>query len=372
MKKDPNLNNPSLSTKKGSPANMADLLSLYSKKYDALKRGTKVKAKILRVGKHEILSDIGAKSYGIVIGREFDYIRELAHNFKVGDIVDAEVIIPEMEGGETLISLRKNAVGKLWDNLAEIKNKSEEITVTGVKAVSGGLLVDCFNLRGFIPQTQLDPQFTENPETLVNKQIPVKILEINQSQNRLVLSQKEVTQKEVLMAKRKSISTYKAGEEVKAVIINIDKYGLSVEVTKKSEKALGYVHISEVSWERVEDLSSLFKVGQTISAKIISLDSQEGRLNLSIKHLLEDPWKEVAQEFKPEKSLKGVVVKTNSLGAFVELKKGIEGLLHVSKIPVGKEFKVGDKIPVMIEKVDLKSRKISLSYVSSAKPIGYR
>jgi len=360
------------SSSKKEPQTMEDLFSKFSPKMVDLKRGDRIRAKIIRISKNEILSDIGAKSYGIIIGREFELIKDLLDNFKVGDIVEAEVIIPEMEGGETLISLRKNAVGRLWENLANFKNEGKEIAVLGVKAVSGGLLVDCFGLRGFIPQTQLDPDFIESPENLVEKEIAVKILEINQKQNRLVLSQKEVTQKEELYKRRKAITHYKAGLKVEAKIIGVDKYGLYAEVEKNGIKASGFVHISEISWERVDDLSTLFKEGEIIKAEIVSLDEQEGRLNLSIKQLLADPWLKIGEKYKEEKTVAGTVVKTSSLGVFVELEKGVEGLLHISKIPVGKEFKVGDKIPVTIEKMDISSRKISLSYVSSTKPIGYR
>lgn len=360
-------------TSKGANAQtMEELLSSQTTKFVPFKRGDKVKAKILKIGKREVLCDIGGKSFGLVVGKEFDLIKDLLGNFKVGDVVDSEVIIPEMEGGETLVSLKKKAVGKLWNNLFEIKDQSREIKVEGLKAVSGGLLVDCFGLRGFIPQAQLDPDFSDSPDKLTGEKIPVKILEINQAQNRLVLSQKEVTQKEELEAKRKSVSYYKSGEKVKGKVVDMDKYSLYVEVEKEGEKAVGVIHISELSWERVDDISSLFSVGDEIAAEIINVDMQEGQINLSLKQLQKDPWEGIEKTYKPEKNVKGTVVKTSGIGVFVELEKGIEGLLHVSKIPPGKEFKVGEKIPVTIEKVDSKKRKISLSYVSSTKPIGYR
>src|SRR3989344_5968987 len=139
-----------------SPSIMEELLRTQGVQLGSLKRGTKITAKIISVGKREVLADIGAKSYGIIIGREFESIQPLLNMLKVGDSVPAEVIIPEMESGETLISLRRTLSGKLWEDLKDAKEKGTELTVMAIKSISGGMLVDCMGLRGFIPQQQLD------------------------------------------------------------------------------------------------------------------------------------------------------------------------------------------------------------------------
>lgn len=355
-----------------SPSIMEELLRTQGVQLGSLKRGTKITAKIISVGKREVLADIGAKSYGIIIGREFESIQPLLNMLKVGDSVPAEVIIPEMESGETLISLRRTLSGKLWEDLKDAKEKGTELTVMAIKSISGGMLVDCMGLRGFIPQQQLDTKNQDQPERLTNTRLKVKVLEVDQVQNRLVLSEREVTQKEELTAKRKSIITFEKGEKVSGIITAVEKYALLIDATKRKLTVPGSVHISEVSWERVEDLTTSFKVGETIEAEVIDLDMQEAQLVLSMKRLMPDPWADIEKKFPAETEVTGKVVKVTGIGVFVELKKGIEGLIHISKVPQGKEYTEGDKVSVTVDKLDRDSRKISLAVVTTTKPIGYR
>lgn len=351
---------------------MEDLLRSEDVKLASLKRGDKVNATILKIGKREILANIGAKSYGIITGREFEVMGDMKHMLKEGDVVPAEVVIPEMEDGETLISVRRTLMTKLWDDLIDAQKNRKEVEVMALRSISAGLLVDCRSLRGFIPQQQLDPSNQDNPDKLVGHRLKVVVLEVDRPQNRLVLSQKEVTQKDELAAKRSVLSEFKKGETVSGSVSAVTSYTLIVQVVKGKKHAEGAVHISEVSWERVEDLSTLYATGDTIKAEISDIDVQEGMLILSIKKLLPDPWTDIEKKYPLEKQMTGTVVKITKLGVFIELDKGIEGLIHISKLPAGKTFSEGDKIPVTIDKIDADHRKISLAYVSVTKPIGYR
>ncbi|MBI4130718.1 S1 RNA-binding domain-containing protein [Candidatus Roizmanbacteria bacterium] len=365
---------PAGSSAKTTAQTMEDLLRDQKVTFTPMRRGTHVRATILKVDSNEILADINAKSYGVVAGREFDAVADLAGMLQEGMVVDAEVIIPEMESGETLISLRKTLVNSLWDDLVRAKETHRQIHVYAVKVISGGVLVEYKSLRGFIPQMQLDPSFQSNPDRLVNTSFAVQVLEVDQQQNRLVLSQKEVTQKEQLSSMRAALTNYEEGDTVSGTLHTIDNYSLGVTITKKDNKpeVPGIVHISEVRWERVDNLGELYKVGESVSAKIVRIDMSEGILQLSIKQLLPDPWEGIEKKYPAESQVSGTVVKISNLGAFVELQKGIEGLIHVSKIPAGKEFKEGEKIAVIIDSLDTQNRKMSLSFVPTSKPIGYR
>jgi ribosomal protein S1 len=355
-----------------TPSTMEELLASSGTTLGSLKRGDKITARIISVGKREVLADIGAKSFGIIIGREFEAIEQLLGMLHEGDKVAAQVIIPEMESGETLISLRKTLSDKLWNDLKEARDKGIELSVSPVKSVGSGLLVDCMGLRGFIPQQQLDPKSQEFPERLVGSRMKVRVLEVDQMQNRLVLSEREVTQKEELAGKRKSLITFKTGEKVSGEITGIEKYALLLSVTKRKVTVPGMVHISEVSWERVEDLVTDYKIGQTIEAEVVNLDMQEASLVLSIKRITPDPWSDIEKKYTKDSEVVGKVVKVTGIGVFVELEKGIEGLIHISKVPTGKEYKEGDKVSITVDKLDKESRKISLAVVSTSKPIGYR
>lgn len=361
-----------------APQTMEDLLADQDIRLSSLSRGVMVKAKILKVGRREVLADIGAKSYGIIVGREFEIIAPLRNAISVGETYDAEVIIPEMEGGETLISLKRTLIDSLWGELQKYAEEKSEVSVLASRPISGGLLVEYKSLRGFIPQMQLDPEYQDSPDRLVGQNIDVQVLEVDQKQNRLVMSQKEVTQKEQLAKQRSALKQFAIGDIVSGTISSVDRYSLLVAVTKikgstkKIEPVIGTVHISEISWERVDNLEGQFKEGDKIEVKVAQINEQEGQLILSLKQLTPDPWEDIKKKYPEEKHIPGTVVKVSNIGAFVELEKGIEGLIHVSKIPAGKEFTEGEKVSVMIDTLDTDKRKISLAYVPTVKPIGYR
>ena len=368
--------NPSSSSPAASggstPQTMEELLVQEHISFTPLKRGDKVKAKILKIGRKEVVADIGAKSYGVIVGREFELTEHMLSSLTVGDVVDAEVIIPEMDEGETLISVRRMLSRRVWDSLTSARDEKTELKVIGERVIGPGLLVAYQSLRGFIPSQQLDPSHQDNPDKLVGHSIPVVVLEVDQAQNRLVMSEKEVTRKEELEKARAALSTYTVGLKVKGTISAIEPYALLVAVKKVKQTAEGSVHISEVSWERVDDLHGRFKMGEAIEAQVMGHDMQEGVLILSMKQLMPDPWADVEKKYSKESTVSGTVVKVSNLGAFVELEKAVEGLIHISKIPAGKEFKEGEKVSVIVDKLDKDNRKISLAYVPVTKPIGYR
>lgn len=355
-----------------NPQTMEDLLAGEGVQLSSLKRGDKVKAKVLKMGKREILAEIGAKSYGIIVGREYELMADMKTMIEEGKTYDAEVIIPEMEDGETLISIRRQLTSKLWDDLLAHAKNHTELKVTPLRVISSGLLVDCMSLRGFIPQQQIDPEYQKSPERLMGHRLTVQVLEVDRTQNRLVLSHKEVTQKKELAEKRAGLAVFKAGDKVTGTISSLSDYALTADIKKGKHEAQGTVHISEVTWERVDNLKSLYKEGDSIKAQVIGIDEREGKLALSIKALTPDPWDKAEERYPDETQVSGVVTKVSNIGAFVELEKGVEGLIHVSRIPAGKEFTEGEKVSVTIDKLDAKNRKISLAYVSVTKPIGYR
>jgi ribosomal protein S1 len=355
-------------------SSMDELMKLHEKEFVQFVRGTKVRAKIISISRREVVADIGAKSYGIIIGREFENISHLTSLLEIGKTYDAEVIIPEMEGGETLISLRRSLSDSLWTDLSTLQKEGTILRVTAERQMAGGLLVVYKTLRGFIPQQQLDPNTLKHMDEQIGKQMEVKILEIDQRQNRLVLSEREVTQANELAVVRKSLKEYNIEDTIEGEITGTDKYVVMVSVTasKKRPAVEGIIHISEVSWERVEKLSDVFNVGDTIKAKIIGINEADACLSLSVKQLSEDPWTGIDNRIKKDQQVKGKVVRSTNLGLFIELEKGVEGLLHVSKIPAGKTYEVGDKLTVLVDMIDTEKRKISLSVVETAKPIGYR
>src|SRR3989338_3827575 len=240
--------------------------------------------------------------------------------------------------------------------------------VTGLETAKGGILVDWQGLRGFVPSTQLETQFATSPMQLLNRKIKVKVIELDQAINRLVLSQKASVLGVTPSAQREKLKKIKPDDVLKGNVSGIAPFGVFVDV----DGIEGLVHISEVAWEKVENLSSLFKVGNKTEVMVLDINETDGKLNLSIKRLTPDPWKNILDRYPIESAVSGKVVRSAPYGIFVQLEPGIEGLLHISKITPGEEPQVGEPVECLVEKIDTAKRKISLTLVPKEKPVGYR
>lgn len=356
------------------PQTMKELLSQTGYSFKTYKRGDQVTGTIISLSPNEVLIDIGAKSYAQVGHAELENIRDLINSLKVGDVISGMVIYPENELGYMVISLRSLGYEKRWDTLQEKLESDSEIEVKGLEVARGGILVDYAGIRGFIPQSQLDPTTVQDMQKVKGKRVKVKILELNKKNTRLVLSQKAVTQKDLIKKQKQALDIFEVSKKYKAVVTGIASFGIFVVVPVVSQgvEIEGLIHISEIAWEKVEDPQKYVKIGDKIDVVVIGIDKVSGRLNLSIKQLTPDPWKGIDKKYKAEQQITGRVTRISSFGAFVNLETGIEGLIHISKIPPGEEPKEGDKVECIIESVDALKRKISLSLVPKGKPVGYR
>ncbi len=375
-KKDSQRGQTTTKTKKntGQPQTMADLLADTDYRLPFYQKGDKVTGTIIALSSNEILIDVGAKSYAQVGRKELEMIKYLLPSLKVGDQVSGTVILPENELGYMVVSLKNLGYEKKWELLEEKLKKEAEIEVKGVEVAKGGLLIDYAGIRGFIPAAQLDPAFVADPSKLKGKKIKVKILEVNKKNTRFVVSQKAVTQKELIDKQKKALDQFEIGKKYEARVTGVANFGIFVLVpaVKPKVEIEGLIHISEIAWEKVEDPNKYVKVGDQIEVVVIGIDKTSNRLNLSLKQLTPDPWKDIDKKYKPEQQVTGKISRLSGFGAFVNLENGVEGLIHISKIPPGENFKEGQKIQCVIEKVDPIKRKIALSFIPKAKPIGYR
>lgn len=363
---------PSKSSKKKvsrkSPQTMEELLACTGYRLHGFKKRELVEGKIVSLSVKEILVDVGGKTEGTVARKELPLLKDSFSTLKIGEKITCRILLPESEKGRPLLSLREAVTSKKWQILDDKTKREEELEVLAKRVARGGILVDWQNLRGFIPQSQLDPQFASDVRSLLGRKIKVRVLEVNQSKNRLVLSQRAVTQKQKVEELKKILKQIKIGQVLRVEISGIVPFGLFCQ----TEGLEGLIHISEISWERVENPGDFFKVGDKVKTKVLGIDEREGKLNLSIKKLTADPWTDIEKKYKKEQIVKGKVARVSPFGTFVTFKKGIEGLIHVSKIPPGVEFKQGEKIECVIEDIDKDARKISLSYLPKEKPVGYK
>jgi small subunit ribosomal protein S1 len=344
---------------------MDDLLASADASVKQIITGDMVTGTVLSLRKHEVLIDLGAQGVGFVPRREVGFSRAL----KEGDEVTASVVDTELDNGYSLLSLRKAAKDRGWEEVAAKQETGEIIEVSPYDANRGGMLVEYEGVRGFLPVSQLSAEhyprvgssdkdeILQRLNSLVNKTLKVRILDSDRKANKLIFSEKEAVKDG--LAKR--FESLKIGDTVSGVVTGVVDYGAFVNV----DGIEGLVHISEISWERVSNPAEYVKVGETIEAKIISIDKD--RLSLSIKQLTQDPWLDEVAKFKAGETVEGTVTRITPFGAFVQISPAVEALVHVSELGGGdnadpeKVFMLNERKNFVILDIEKESRKISLS-----------
>jgi small subunit ribosomal protein S1 len=327
--------------------------------------GEVVEGKVLSVRKHEVWVDLGSRGIGLVPRREIGLGKTLAE----GESVTASIVDPEMNEGYALLSLRKAAKDRGWDEIKRIFDAGETVEITAYDANRGGLLIELEGIRGFLPVSQLSAEhyprvsgadkdeILQRLNSLINKPINSRILDADRKQNKLIFSEKEAVRENM----QQRFQQLKIGDTVKGVITGVVDFGAFVNV----DGIEGLIHISEISWERVSNPADYVKVGQTVEAKIIAIDKD--RLSLSLKQLQEDPWAKEVEKFSKGSEVEGTVTRITPFGAFIQISPAVEALVHITELGEGegvdpeKLFKVDEKKTFTILDIDKDNRKISLS-----------
>lgn len=343
---------------------MDDLLAQADATVKQLTPGDMVTGKVLSLRKHEVLIDLGAQGVGFVPRREVGFSRALEE----GDEVTASVVDTELDNGYSLLSLRKAAKDRGWEEVAAKQEIGDVIEVTPYDANRGGMLVEYEGVRGFLPVSQLSAEhyprvgssdkdeILQRLNALIGKPLKVRILDSDRKANKLIFSEKEAVKEG--LAKR--FENLKIGDSVSGVVTGVVDYGAFVNV----DGIEGLIHISEISWERVSNPGDYVKVGDNIEAKIISIDKD--RLSLSMKQLTQDPWLDEVDKFKVGDKVEGTVTRITPFGAFVQISPAVEALVHVSELGEGdnadpeKVFMLNERKNFVILDIEKESRKISL------------
>lgn len=359
-----------------TPETMEELLAQTGYVIRGFKKGEVIDGTIGSVGPHEITVDIGGKTEGVVIDRELETYKETLMALKPGEKVTVQVIVSENDRGQAVVSLRQNIFEKRWQELTDHQKSGEPVEVVLKEAVRGGMLVEYAGLRGYIPQSQFEGTSGKQMDKMVNRRVQAKVMEVDQPSNRLIFSQRALVEEETLGKQKALLSHIDINGTVEATITGIVPFGafakFSVDVDEKKEDVEGLVHISEIAWEKVEDTSQYLKVGDHVKVKVIGIDEKTGKITLSLKQMLPDPWEHVLDMFEKDMQVKGTVSRVSPYGVFVTLSPGVDGLIHVSKMSPGEEPKAGDEVTVTVEDIQQEKRKISLSMSLTEKPIGYR
>lgn len=329
-----------------------------------LKIGAVIDGVVSSVRKHEIWVDLGPSGVGVIMRREAG-----TTPLEEGQTVTASVVDPELDEGYALLSMRRAAKDRGWDELQRVFDEQEIIDIVAYDANRGGMLVELEGIRGFLPVSQLAaehyPRVTgadkdeilQKLNSLTNQPIKVRILDVSRKDNKLIFSEKEAVKDH--MANR--LTELKIGDTVEGIVTGVIDFGAFVNV----EGIEGLIHISEISWERVEDPKKYIKTGDKVTAKIIAIDKD--RLSLSLKQMQDDPWLSEVKEFKKGELIEGKITRITPFGAFVQLSSAVEALVHVSEmsddegVDPEKLFKLNEKKHFKVIDIDLENRKIALS-----------
>jgi len=309
------------------------------------KIGDNVSGRIISASKSEIKVDIGGVMTGVIRGRELYFNTNEYAKLPAGTEIEATVVDLDNENGEVELSFRHIDEQKAWSLIQKSYNDKTNIRVRVLDANRGGLIVASSQLTGFLPVSQLAPnnyprvsggdktKILEKLKTLVGSELEVKIMAIDENEKKFIASEKDAWQDK----QKDVISRYKVGSTVEGTITAITGFGIFINFDNDLE---GLIHISELAWQRIDDINELYKIGDKIKAEIISIDGS--KIFLSAKKLINDPWRDVAKKYKIGQKVSGLVLKVNPFGLFVELDKDIHGLAHVSQLTLKPGQKITD------------------------------
>ena len=350
------------------PTTMEELLAEQDSDIKSFKHGDVVEGTVVRIDKDEILVDIGAKSEGVVSNRElYGRHAESQPELTIGDVVLVYVLQPESQEGHAVLSLRRAGLERKWRSMQEQFEAGVIIEAPVIDHNKGGLIVDC-GIRGFVPISQI-VDFPRRPQNdqprdaaqeiaeklmpFVGRKLRLKILEVNRKANRLILSEKVALYEERREKRDELFSSLQVGQKVTGTVRSIAPFGVFIDLGGID----GLVHKSELSWNKVNNPEAGYKVGDEVEAEVIDINHERGRISLSIRRLQPDPWHSTVADFKVGDVIDGTVTKLVNFGAFVRVRDGLEGLIHISELSHQRVVHPGD---VVHEGQQLKLKIISL------------
>lgn len=356
-------------TSKG-PVTMAELLAGAKNRVQQFTKGQRVMGKLLSKTPTVLIFDVGGKSEGIVKEKGYTDAKEFIEGLKIGDSVQVTVLVPETRDGITILALKDAMKDISWDKLEKAKKSKEAVPVMGKGIGPAGFVVDCLGVEGFIPMSQLGKETSGNAQNLVGKYFKAKVMEVDKKNNKLVLSEKEVSEAGDIKLAQKARSKVKEGEVYDGVVTTVAPFGAFVKIKIGKAEIEGLVHVSELSYTKVAMPSDVVKEGDEVKVRVLA--ARDGKLALSIKQALKDPWGEVENKFKLESKIVGKVVRISDFGVFVELEPGVEGLIHITKIPPTHKLSIGQEVKCTIEEINVKDKRIALGLVLTTAPVGYK
>ena len=351
---------------KSGTSDKAEMAAMYEQTFQNFEEGSVIEGTVVTVKKDKVIVDIGYKSEGIIAAEEFSP-QELAA-LTPGTRIPVYIEEREDSEGNLILSKEKADKMKVWEDLERIFK--EEAIVDGriLSRIKGGMMVD-IGVKAFLPGSQIDLHPVRDPEQLIGKTYPMKIIKINHRRGNVVVSRRLLLEESRDQRRQRTLSNLTEGQLVTGTVKNITEYGAFVDLGGID----GLLHITDMSWGRIGHPSEIFMVGDRVEVMVLRYDRESGRVSLGLKQKSSDPWTGVAAKYPVGTRIKGRVVSLTDYGAFIELEPGVEGLVHVSEMSWTHEVRhpskivsVGDQVEAQVLSVDEGARKISLGMKQAA------
>ncbi len=345
-----------------------DAFSVELPKSGEIREGT-----IASVNQSQVLVSIGAKSEGIISGRELEVIDdEVREGFEVGQEIPVFILSPEDSNGNVVLSYKRAQEQMAWTAVDEQMEENEIIESKVIGYNKGGLIVDVQGLRGFVPASQISAlrrsqAIGDTPEQrwakMINEPISVRIIEVDKSRRRLICSERAASSESRQSIKERVIDELEEGQVYTGRVTSLADFGAFVNIMG----ADGLVHLSELSWDRIQHPKEVLEIGQEVKVKVINIDREKKRIGLSLRALSDDPWRERIEKFSVGELVEGVITRLTKFGAFARLESDIEGLIHISEISETRiehpkeVLKEGEVVALRIIRIDPEQHRIGLS-----------
>ncbi|MCF7799931.1 30S ribosomal protein S1 [Candidatus Babeliales bacterium] len=344
-----------------SPEEEKELTNLYQDTLNHFQVGKVITGKIESIDNNNVIVNISYKSDGLIPSYEFTDIE--LKKLSSGDTIEVMLDRVEDENGNVVLSYQKAKSIKAWENIAKLAETDEPVRGVVIHKVKGGLSVD-IGIPAFLPGSQVDTQRITNFDQFVGQEVVCKILKVNKKRGNVIISRRKYIEEQRFEDKKQALETISEGQILEGIVKNITNYGVFVDIGGID----GLLHITDMSWGRIAHPSELVKLGDKITVKVISFDKAHEKISLGIKQLAANPWEDIDKKYPIESKIKGHISSITDYGLFVEIEKGVEGLVHISEISwterinnLHKHFVVGDEIEVKVVALDKDNRRMSLS-----------
>ena len=334
-----------------------ELLKLYESSIKVLSEGEITRGKVIKITPSDVIVDVGLKAEGIVSRSEFK------GGIKEGD--EIEVLIEDIENDEGVAVLSKEKADfvKAWERVKQAYENNEVVEGRLVRKVKGGAIVDLFSVNAFLPTSQIDLYLVKDPDKVLKDSIPLRVISLSERNKNIIVSRRAVIEEERQKRREKVLQQLESGEIKEGIVKNITDFGAFIEI----DGVDGLLHITDMSWGRIYHPSQMLSVGETLKVMILDVDRKNERLSLGLKQMTENPWDNIEERYPVGTKTKGKVVNIMDYGAFIEIERGVDGLVHISEMSWTQRIKhpsqimsTGDEIEAVVLNIDKDNERLSL------------